>query len=200
MIETINYQDHDKPVYEILGFINDVPELQDKKFLGYPVLGGSEIISELVGREDVCFINNLYQPDDRKKIAQIFKEAGCKVVSLIHPTVNTSYVNCNVGCIIPEGCIIGPEVKIGSYVAFRNNALALHNTTIGSFCFIGPGAILCGYVTLEERCFIGAGATLIPHVKIGAGSIIGAGSTVSKDIPGNKIAAGTPARIIKNNT
>ena len=52
MIETINYQDHDKPVYEILGFINDVPELQDKKFLGYPVLGGSEIISELVGRED----------------------------------------------------------------------------------------------------------------------------------------------------
>jgi acetyltransferase-like isoleucine patch superfamily enzyme len=44
---------------------------------------------------------------------------------------------------------------------------------------------------------IGSGAIILPKVKIGDGSIIGAGSLVSKDIPPKVVAAGVPARSIR---
>ncbi|MFA5775159.1 MAG: acyltransferase [Ilumatobacteraceae bacterium] len=45
--------------------------------------------------------------------------------------------------------------------------------------------------------YIGGNSTIRYGVRIGAGAVIGAGSLVTKDIPGNVIAGGVPARIIK---
>lgn len=52
-------------------------------------------------------------------------------------------------------------------------------------------------VIIENNVWIGEGVCVLPGVKIGQGSIIGALSVVSKDIPSNSIAVGTPARVIK---
>ena len=41
---------------------------------------------------------------------------------------------------------------------------------------------------------------LTPGVKIGNGVVIGAGSVVTKDIPDNCIAAGNPAKVIREIT
>lgn len=45
--------------------------------------------------------------------------------------------------------------------------------------------------------WIGHNATIMPGVKIGSGAIIGACSVVTKDIPDYCIAAGNPAKIIR---
>lgn len=42
-----------------------------------------------------------------------------------------------------------------------------------------------------------AGATVCGGVTIGAGSIIAAGAVVTRDIPPNSIAAGVPARVLR---
>jgi len=52
-------------------------------------------------------------------------------------------------------------------------------------------------VVLGDGCDIGVGAIILPGVSIGSGSIIGAGSVVTKNIPEYVIAAGVPARIIR---
>lgn len=50
-----------------------------------------------------------------------------------------------------------------------------------------------------DNCFIGGRTLILPGVKIGNNCVIGAGSLVNKDIPDNCIAAGNPAKIIREN-
>ncbi len=52
---------------------------------------------------------------------------------------------------------------------------------------------------IGPNCFIGARSIIMPGVRIGENCIIGAGSVVTHDVPPRCIAAGNPARIVKQN-
>lgn len=52
---------------------------------------------------------------------------------------------------------------------------------------------------IGEHVWIGAGCTILPKVKIGSGSIIGAASVVTKSVPNNCIAVGSPAKVVRKN-
>lgn len=52
-------------------------------------------------------------------------------------------------------------------------------------------------ITIGDNCWIGAGAIILPGVTIGDRTTIGAGSVVTKDIPSDCVAAGNPARVVK---
>lgn len=195
LIDAINMS---KSTYEILGFINDPPEFQNTSFMGYPVLGGREIIPELVNEGDVCFFHNVNSTlKDRRIIASILENNGCEIVSLIHPATDMNYVEHDAGCIIPAGCTIGSNTRISRYLTCRLSSLISHDVTVKDFVYISPGVTCCSHVTIQEGCYIGAGATILPGVTIGAESVIGAGSTVLTDIPNDVVAFGTPAKIVK---
>ena len=51
---------------------------------------------------------------------------------------------------------------------------------------------------IKNGVFIGPNSTIMPGVKIGEGAIIGAKSLVVNDIPPWTMAAGNPAKVIKN--
>jgi acetyltransferase-like isoleucine patch superfamily enzyme len=53
-------------------------------------------------------------------------------------------------------------------------------------------------ICIEDEVFIGMNSIILKGVTIGKGSVIGAGSVVTKSIPAGVIAAGNPARIIKD--
>jgi acetyltransferase-like isoleucine patch superfamily enzyme len=44
---------------------------------------------------------------------------------------------------------------------------------------------------------IGANAVILEGVRVGNNAVIAAGAVVTKDVPDNMVAAGAPARIIK---
>lgn len=52
-------------------------------------------------------------------------------------------------------------------------------------------------ITIGNGCWLGGGVVVLPGVTIGNGSVIGAGSVVTKDIPENSLAVGSPCRVIR---
>jgi acetyltransferase-like isoleucine patch superfamily enzyme len=45
---------------------------------------------------------------------------------------------------------------------------------------------------------LGSRVTVLPGVTIGPGSVVGAGAVVTRDVPPNILAAGVPARFVKD--
>lgn len=52
-------------------------------------------------------------------------------------------------------------------------------------------------IIIEDNVWLGEFVTVLPGVTIGKGTIVGANSVVSKSLPANVIAVGTPAKPIK---
>lgn len=52
-------------------------------------------------------------------------------------------------------------------------------------------------IVIEDDVFIGAWVMVMAGVTVGPGSVIGAGSVVTKDIPPLSVAAGSPAKVIR---
>ena len=52
-------------------------------------------------------------------------------------------------------------------------------------------------IRIEDEAWLGAGVIVLPGVVIGARTTVGAGSVVTKSLPSDVLAAGNPARVIR---
>lgn len=52
-------------------------------------------------------------------------------------------------------------------------------------------------VEIGDNVFVGGGARILKGANIGSDSVIGAGSVVTGEIPAGVVAAGTPARVVR---
>lgn len=92
------------------------------------------------------------------------------------------------------------KVKIGDNVQFAPN-VSLY--TAGHP--IHPVSRNSGYeygieITIGDNVWLGGNVVVLPGVHIGNNVVVGAGSVVTKDLPDNVIAAGNPAKIIREIT
>lgn len=92
------------------------------------------------------------------------------------------------GIIIGDNVIIGPGVKIFS----ENHTFSNPDINIKD-----QGVKRVG-VIIKDNCWIGAGVIITDGVTIGEGCVIGTGSVVTRSIPANTVAAGVPAKVLRN--
>jgi acetyltransferase-like isoleucine patch superfamily enzyme len=52
-------------------------------------------------------------------------------------------------------------------------------------------------IVLERNVWIGANATILPGVTIEENSVVAAGAVVTRDVPGNCVVGGVPAKVIR---
>jgi len=55
-------------------------------------------------------------------------------------------------------------------------------------------------VTIEDDVWLGGNVIVQPGVTVGARSVVAAGSVVTRDIPPDSLALGSPARVIRTLT
>ncbi len=108
------------------------------------------------------------------------------------------------GIVIGDHVLISPGVRISAAQSIRigdSCMLASHvYITDSDWHGIYDRSLPCGEVgpvVLEQNVWVGDSAIVCKGVRIGENSIVGAGSVVTSDIPANVIAAGNPARVIK---
>ena len=101
-----------------------------------------------------------------------------------------------------DGFQLGFKTDIGafSYINAKKGVIIEDGVQIGSHCSIYSVSTIdntAGKVILKENCKIGSHTTILPGVTVGRNSIVGANSLVTKDIPENVVAYGTPIKIIR---
>ena len=52
-------------------------------------------------------------------------------------------------------------------------------------------------ITIADNVWLGGGAIVCPGVSIGEDTVVGAGAVVSRDLPAGVVAAGVPARVLR---
>jgi galactoside O-acetyltransferase len=87
------------------------------------------------------------------------------------------------------------EIFVGNHVMFGPNVTIDTATHPISPELRKRGVQYNKKVYIEENVWLGAGVIVLPGVRIGKNSVIGAGSLVTKDIPENVIAFGSPCRV-----
>ncbi len=181
-------------------------EMKDRMHTGdiyYP--NDQEIVNFQLQCLDELYLFNQTRPFEQEKRQQMMKEMFASV---------------------GEGCYIEPpfhanfgghHVHLGNYVYANFNLTCVDDTHIyiGDNTMIGPNVTLAtaghpilprlrekGYqfnlpIHIGKNCWLGAGVIVLPGVNIGDNSVIGAGSIVTKDIPSNVVAYGSPCKVIR---
>jgi sugar O-acyltransferase (sialic acid O-acetyltransferase NeuD family) len=159
-----------------------------------------QILSEVNIDDYDIYTLGVYQPKLKK---QIIKELGLtsdKFINIIHNGLDISKMSTiGSGLLINSKVSIAAHTTIGNFVSINRHVSIGHHTVISDYCSINPGTNIAGNVIIGEGTTIGMGTNILHQVKIGKNTIVGAGSVVTKDIPDNVVAYGSPCKIIREN-
>ena len=106
------------------------------------------------------------------------------------------------GCFLNMGTMVAAheEVTIGDHVMFANGCFisdASHRYDDPTKPVTWQGFDSKGPTRIGDNCWFGVNCVVTTGVKVGERCVIGANSVVTKDIPPRSIAAGVPAKVIR---
>jgi len=182
--------------WKVKGFIDDTTHLWGKAVNNLPVLGGIDYLKNYSGNIAVTIVNDPLVR--RNLISKVKKNKNIKFPLIISSLAIVSpSVEWGEGCIVSPLNFIQPNVKFGDFVWINGGNRVGHDAIIARYTTIFSGILIGGGVSIGIGCLIGSGTTILPEIKVGNGSIIGGGSLVLTDIPPKVVAAGNPAKIIR---
>lgn len=138
---------------------------------------------------------------------QIGRRGGIRFGRFVWVGTGTK-IRCHEGSVeIGAKTVIGQEVTISAYqrieigaecvIADRAMFIDFDHTVVDAEVPIRRQGIYKRDVVVGSNVWIGYGAQVLRGVTIGDNAVIGASSVVTRDIPANAVAAGTPARVVR---
>ena len=184
-------------MYEILGFVDDTPELQGEIIKGYPVKGNLQWLIDY--DSEICAVICIGNSKARKKVVEriSFNPKIIFPIIIANDVRISDDVKFGKGCIICLSSILTVNVTVGDFVIVNLDSTIGHDAIIDDFVTLYPSVNVSGNVHIGCCTEIGTGSNIIQWKKIGENTIVGAGAVVIKDIPANCTAVGNPAKPIK---
>jgi maltose O-acetyltransferase len=144
------------------------------------------------------------EQDERDRLLrELLGEVGDGVV--VKPTFRCDYgtpITINAGTFVNYDCIMldVARITIGS-----NCQLATRVQLLTATHTIDPEPRRSGWeyarpITIGDNVWMGGGVIVCPGVTIGDNTVIGAGSVVTRDLPADVVAFGSPAKVHRNVT
>jgi acetyltransferase-like isoleucine patch superfamily enzyme len=168
-----------------------------------------------------CLIERNVRVDNPSKIYmshRVLVGENC----LISPGTNNGEVRFESDIFIAPLCgfkAFGGKISIGKHVHFSRNTFinGRGGVEIGQDCLFGPNVVLMttnhvfadvnipirlqgvqsAAIKIENDVWLGSNVLVMPGVTIKTGAVVAAGAVVTKDIPEFCVAAGVPAKVIK---
>lgn len=154
-------------------------------------------------QEILARFNSIPADDDKKRctlLADLFARFG--EGTMLKPTLRCDY---------------GFNISIGerSFINYDCILLDCNRITIGDEVQLAPGVHIYTAthptdapqrrsgleyalpVTIGDGAWLGGGAIVCPGITIGENTVVGAGSVVTRDLPANVVAAGSPCRVMR---
>lgn len=163
-----------------------------------------EMLDERLRAAGLCARYNTMPPEDLAGRAALMRE-------LLGKTGREFFIT------QPFYCDYGYNIAVGENFYANVNCVILDaaEVTFGDNVFVAPN---CGFytaghpldvprrnrgleyaypITIGNNVWIGGNALFMPGVSVGDNVVIGAGSVVTKDIPDNVLALGSPCRVVR---
>lgn len=180
----------------------------------------------VIGKQPMRSVNSIFK-DEEELLPAVIEEGcligagviiycGCKIgEKTLVADLATIRENVTVGMktIVGRGVAIENFCSVGSYCKIETNAYITAYSQLEDYVFIAPGVITSNDnyaarskerykhfkgVTVKKGARIGVQATILPGKVIEEDGFAAAGSVITKDVPRAKIAAGNPARILRD--
>ena len=179
--------------WRMAGFVDNDPALQGTEVWGWPVLGGFDVVPDLVAHDPDAFFVSLVTgfPQARHEVGESLDLMGCRLTNLIHPSVDLTDVEVGVGIYVQDGVFIQAGAKIADNVAINVGSVVAHESSIARSTFIAPMVTVTGEVVIGRGVFVGAGACIAPLMVIGDWAIIGAGAVIIRNVEPGATVVGT---------
>lgn len=177
--------------HEVVGFYDDDPQKWGSKIFNIPVIGS---IAKLTSDNCSHAILGIGSNEVRKRLAE---QLDLEWIAVVHPFAWVHpEVSLGAGTVVCAGAIVQPNAQIGLHAIINTKASVDHDCCVGDYVHLALSHLAGGAIA-EEGAFLALGSVVLPGVRVGAWATLSAGAIAMKDVPPKTIAAGVPARVIK---
>lgn len=186
------------PTWNILGFIDDNPDLHGKECCGFKVIGGRNNLSDFQSAKILAVPGNPGNFLMRREIISRLGVDRDRFIAVIDPSCRIA-TDSDIGfnTLIMGNVTISCSVVIGDHCVILPNTVISHDSEIEDYSLVGSNVSISGSCKIGSNCYIGSGSRIKENVKIGSRSLIGMGSCVIKDVLNSVTVVGNPAHVLK---
>ena len=176
---------------DVIGFVDDDPELEGQDRLGRPILGNLAAITRIGPNAVILAVGDNTR---RACLDQEMRRAGLRFATAKHPSaLIAGGTSVGDGSMICARVVVGCCSRVGRGVILNTACTVDHHARLDDFVHVAPGVHLGGDVSIGSRSMLGIGAIVLPGVSIGCGAVVGAGAVVTRDVAAGATVVGVPA-------